>query len=240
MRGLGHPGTVTTIRRAFLTAASACLALWVGRVAVADEPSMTIVALGDSTTAGTPAFRSPVESPPEGRGNPESQYTYWMMQRHPEWRVLNRGVNGERTDQLLRRFARDVTAHHARVVILLAGVNDLYQGSPAERVISQLQRLYDRAAQEHLTIVACTILPYAGIDAARRERLTRVNAWIRDTSASRGWVFCDLFTAAQDSAAPWTLKGSPDGLHPGVAGYRAMGEALADVIERWLASSPGP
>ena len=37
--------------------------------------TLTIVALGDSTTAGTPAFKSPIEAPPNGSGNVESQYS---------------------------------------------------------------------------------------------------------------------------------------------------------------------
>ena len=68
----------------------------------------TIVALGDSTTAGTPGFRSPIEAPPNGAGDVESQYAYWLMQEHADWRVLNRGVNGERTDEIRSRFRRDV------------------------------------------------------------------------------------------------------------------------------------
>ena len=59
---------------------------------------ITIVALGDSTTAGTPGHKSPIEAPPHGSGNVESQYAYWLMQTHPDWQVLNRGVNGERSD----------------------------------------------------------------------------------------------------------------------------------------------
>ena len=64
---------------------------------------ITIVALGDSTTAGTPGFQSPLEAPPNGAGNVESQYAYWLMRAHPEWQVLNRGVNGERSDQIRAR-----------------------------------------------------------------------------------------------------------------------------------------
>ena len=71
---------------------------------------MTVIALGDSTTAGTPAFKSPLEAPPDGAGNVESQYMHWLMKIHPAWRVLNRGVNGERSDQIRARFARDVIA----------------------------------------------------------------------------------------------------------------------------------
>jgi hypothetical protein len=39
---------------------------------------ITIIALGDSTTAGTPGFKSPLESPPDDSGNIESQYAYWL------------------------------------------------------------------------------------------------------------------------------------------------------------------
>ena len=46
----------------------------------------TIIALGDSTTAGTPGFKSPIEAPPNGAGNVESQYAYWLMKTHPDWR----------------------------------------------------------------------------------------------------------------------------------------------------------
>lgn len=208
--------------------------------AVSPAPSpgklQTIVALGDSTTAGTPGFQSPVEAPPDGRGDPQSQYAYWMMQRHPEWRVVNRGVNGERTDDMLRRFARDVAAQHPQVVIILAGVNDLYEGDPASRIIEQLQALYTRATEQDVTVVACTIMPYAGMNEAQRTAMAQVNTWIRDYSASHGLLFCDLFSVLRDPASPWQLKDSPDGLHPDVAGYRAMGEALTGVLERWLRS----
>jgi lysophospholipase L1-like esterase len=70
--------------------------------------TIRIVALGDSTTAGTPGFLSPLEVPPDGSGNPESQYTYWIRKMHPDWIILNRGVNGQRTDEILARFNRDV------------------------------------------------------------------------------------------------------------------------------------
>src|SRR5262249_44314137 len=91
-------------------------------------PVPVIVALGDSTTAGTPLFRSPVEAPPAGRGDERSQYAYWLSRAHPEWRVLNRGVNGERTDQIAARFDRDVLAASPQLVVIIAGVNDVYQG----------------------------------------------------------------------------------------------------------------
>ena len=56
-----------------------------------DVQTTRIVALGDSTTAGTPGFQSPLEAPPNGRGDETSQYAYWLMRAQPGWEVLNRG-----------------------------------------------------------------------------------------------------------------------------------------------------
>ena len=196
------------------------------------KPRLAIVALGDSTTAGTPDFQSPVEAPPAGRGNIQSQYAHWMTQRHPEWCVLNRGVNGERTDEIFRRFARDVAAVSPQIVIILAGVNDLYRGAPAARVEQQLRRLYGQARRAHIIVIACTILPYNGMSEAVRQQMAEVNVWIRDYSREQGLLFCDAFHAVEDPAQPWHLRGTPDGLHPDVDGYRRLGEALTTIIEQ--------
>src|SRR5579872_3378970 len=105
----------------------------------------TIVALGDSTTAGTPGFQSPIEAPPDGRGDVTSQYAYWLMNTHPEWRVLNRGVNGQRTDQIHARFDPDVLEARPHAVVIIAGVNDIYQGRSAGAVTRELEGMYDIA-----------------------------------------------------------------------------------------------
>src|SRR4051812_50202776 len=89
---------------------------------------ITIVALGDSTTAGTPAFKSPIEAPPNGSGNVESQYAYWLMQTHPEWQVLNRGVNGEGSDQICSRVARGAGGGEPAGGGLLPGREDRHPG----------------------------------------------------------------------------------------------------------------
>ena len=97
-----------------------------------------IIALGDSTTAGTPAFKSPLESAPLGSGDETSQYAFWLMKAHPEWVVLNRGINGQRSDEIRARFERDVIQNAPAAVVIIAGVNDVYQGRPASEAISTL------------------------------------------------------------------------------------------------------
>jgi lysophospholipase L1-like esterase len=194
-----------------------------------------IVALGDSTTAGTPAFQSPIEAPPDGAGNPESQFSYWLMQRHPGWTVLNRGVNGERTDQIAARFDRDVVASKPAVVIILAGVNDVYQGRSVAYVTGQLRAMYDRAAAAGIPVVAGSIVPYNTATDEQNDKMREINAWIAAEAVRDPHIeFADTRAAAAAPGQPDKLSGSPDGLHPDVAGYRKMADALEPAILRRL------
>lgn len=190
-----------------------------------------IVALGDSTTAGTPGFKSAIEAPPNGEGDRESQFAYWLMQRHPGWTVLNRGVNGERSDQIAARFTRDVLEAKPRVVIIIAGVNDVYQGRPVSHVVEQLRVMYDRAAKAGIPVVAGSIVPYNTATDEQNEKMRQINTWIAAEAARDPAIeFADTRAATAAPGRPDHLAGSPDGLHPDVAGYRKMAEALAPAI----------
>jgi lysophospholipase L1-like esterase len=197
---------------------------------------VTIVALGDSTTAGTPGFKSPVEAPPSGAGNVESQYAYWLQRAHPDWQILNRGVNGERSDQIRGRFARDVVAQKPAVVVVIAGVNDIYEGRSAESVEAELGAMYETARLEHIAVVAGTIIPFNTATPDQNARMRAVNGWIRKYAESHaGVMFCDTRTAVAAPNDPDRLASSPDDLHPSSDGYRLMAIALEPAIRGALA-----
>jgi lysophospholipase L1-like esterase len=191
-----------------------------------------IVALGDSTTAGTPGWKSALEAPPSGRGDETSQYAYWLMQRHPEWEVLNRGVNGERSDEIRRRFQRDVIDQHPKAVVIIAGVNDVYQGRRVEHVIEQLRDMYERAQAAGIRVVAGTIVPYNTATPEQNEKMRRINEWI--LSAGPSVVPVDTRKAVGAPDDPNKLADSPDSLHPSASGYRLMAEAIGPALERAL------
>ncbi len=193
---------------------------------------LRIVALGDSTTAGTPGFQSPLEAPPNGRGDETSQYAYWLMKAQPEWDVLNRGVNGERSDQIAARFARDVLAVSPVAVVIIAGVNDVYQGRAADYVTGHLRKMYDLAAHAGIRIVAGTIVPYNTATADQNERMHLVNTWIRQqVTTDPAVAFVDTRAAVAAAGDLDRLADSPDGLHPSPGGYRQMAEVIRPVLE---------
>ncbi len=194
-----------------------------------------IVALGDSTTAGTPLFLSSIEAPPEGRGDVRSQFAYWLMHVEPTWRVLNHGVNGERSDEIAARFERDVIAHHPAAVVIIAGVNDVYQGREVGHVTRALRTMYDRAARAALPVVAGSIVPYNTATDAANATMRAINDWIAAEAArDPNLTFADTRHAVAAPDDGNRLAASPDGLHPDIDGYRRMAEAIAPAIQRAL------
>jgi lysophospholipase L1-like esterase len=195
------------------------------------QPTVRIVAMGDSTTAGTPAFRSPRETPPKGSGDETSQYAYWLMKAHPDWEVINQGINAQRSDQIAARFEADVIALKPAVVVIIAGVNDVYQGRPAQHVKDQLAAMYRRAHDAGIRVVAGTIIPYNTATADQNARMKEINEWIRSQGQARpGVIFVDTRAAVAATNDPDKLASSPDGLHPDAAGYRKMASAIEKVI----------
>src|SRR6266850_5325155 len=189
---------------------------------------ITIVALGDSTTAGTPGFKSALEAPPNGAGDVESQYAYWLTKTHADWRVLNRGVHGERSDHIRARFQRDVVDARADAVVIVAGVNDVYQGRSAASVQPELEAMYTAARAARIVVVAGSIIPYDTAGADENARMHAINDWIRTYAAAHpeAMVFCDTRAAVAPPGQPDRLVSSPDGLHPSPQGYKLMAEAL--------------
>jgi lysophospholipase L1-like esterase len=192
---------------------------------------MRIVALGDSTTAGTPFFQSPLEAPPHGRGDPRGQFAYWLMDMRPDWYILNRGINGQRSDQIAARFERDVLAERPEAVIIIGGVNDVYAGLPASHVKTVLARLYERARQASIPVVAGSIVPYNTATPQACTAMRDINDWIRQEAGRHAHMrFADTRAATAAPGDPDRLAGSPDNLHPDVDGYRRMAEALAPAL----------
>ena len=192
-----------------------------------------IVCLGDSTTAGTPLFKSPIEAPPDGEGDERSQFAYWLRLARPDWRVLNCGVNGERSDEIAARFDRDVLAHSPEVVVIIAGVNDVYQGRSVDHVTSQLAAMYERARAAGIAIVAGAIVPYNTATPEQNVNMRAINEWIKSASGP-GLKFVDTRAAVAAAHDLDKLAASHDGLHPDIDGYRRMADALLPAIETAL------
>jgi len=190
---------------------------------------LTIVALGDSTTAGTPFYRSPLEAPPDGVGDADAFYGTWIMKREPEWTVLDYGISAQRSDEIRDRLNKALKPH-PQYVIVLAGVNDICQWDDPQLTAQNLAGMYREIQLEGAVPVAATILPFDTAAPKQTAQIRQLNAWIRETAKRLRIPIVDFNKAVVDPAQPDRLNGTPDGLHPDMGTYRQMGLAALRVL----------
>jgi lysophospholipase L1-like esterase len=95
--------------------------------------------------------------------------------------------------------------------------------------------MYDRAGDARIPVVAGSIVSYNTATPDQNARMRDINAWIEgEASRDPNLTFADTRKAAAAANNLDLLSGSPDGLHPDVAGYRRMADALEPAILRAL------
>ena len=122
---------------------------------------LTVVALGDSTTAGTPFFRSPLEAPPYGAGDPEGFYGFWIMKKENR---LDRpelcGVSGQRSDEIRDRLDGALAQKSGFMWWCWPASMTSIKARISRTTVRNLGGMY-REIQRHACIpVAATVLPF--------------------------------------------------------------------------------
>jgi len=195
--------------------------------------AVKIVAFGDSLTVG----ESELGSDPEEYASYPG-YLEFLAQRHlgkhrsdVKVSVVNRGVCGDLTSGMLRRFSRDVVVEKPDYVIILGGTNDIGWLMDPAMIADNLSMIYDAALDAGIVPIACTVPSILGLDELIPPR-SRLNRMIRTEAEKRSIASLDLFAATADSETNrLSEQYSADGLHLNMKGYRQIGQYIFD---NWL------
>jgi lysophospholipase L1-like esterase len=207
------------------------------RVEVAAAPdTRAVVAFGDSITDGA---RSTANMNARW---PDTLARRLAEQRGPKVAVLNAGISGNQVlgdgagVSALARFDKDVLMQTGVThVIVMEGINDigLARANPspsADDLIAAHRQLIARAHARGLKIYGATLTPYEGAayySAEGEAKRKALNDWIRTSGEYDGVIDFDKVTRDPNSPGKFAaFADSGDHLHPGDAGYKAMGEAV--------------
>lgn len=204
-----------------------------------------IVVIGDSITDGygvpansntrwTDAFAERLQSSPETA----------------RLSVLNHGIGGNRVlldglgPNALARFERDVLSQTGvGYFIILEGVNDLgvlTRDGPAtsqqhadlvHSITAAYAQMVERARARGVKAIGATIMPFSASDyyhppAETEADRNAINAWIRTPGNFDGVIDFDAAMRNPDDPSRLRPEVDNDHLHPSVAGYRAMADAV--------------
>jgi len=164
---------------------------------------------------------------------------------------IDRGISGQTTPQMLIRFRPDVIALRPKVVVILAGTNDIAGNTgpmPLAAIEDNLSSMYDLAHANGIRVVFASLLPISDyeknqdgqaiIRSKQRppEQITSLNAWMKKYAAAHGSIYLDYYSAMADDKGFLKEELSEDGLHPNQKGYEVMAP-LAEQAIAWALKS---
>lgn len=174
---------------------------------------------------------------------------YWKLADYfPGKHYINRGIDGQSTPQMLVRFRQDVIDLQPRVLVVLAGTNDIAGVTGRTRnedIEANYASMAELAQLHHIRAVFASLLPAnnnSSEDAKESyalrppERILALNQWLKNYCAKNGFVYLDYFSALVDDKGMLKRSLSDDGLHPNAAGYKIMAPLAEKAIARSLAA----
>ena len=154
---------------------------------------------------------------------------------------INRGISGQTTPQMLIRFRQDVIQLKPKVVVILAGINDIAANTgPAttEMIINNIKGMAELAHANGIKVILSSTLPAydfpwrEGMEPAKKVK--ELNALIEAYCNEKGHVYLDYYSAMVDERGGLPKKYASDEVHPTQAGYAVMEPLVTAAIEQAL------
>jgi lysophospholipase L1-like esterase len=150
---------------------------------------------------------------------------------------INRGISGQTTPQMLLRFRTDVIELKPKIVVILAGTNDIAGNTgPAtlEMILGNLISMCELAKANGIKVVLCSVLPAydypwkSGLEPA--DKIIELNKMIIKYAKANKIPYVDYYSSTVDNRKGLKSIYSQDGVHPNKEGYRVMGPIVETTI----------
>ncbi|TXH29688.1 MAG: G-D-S-L family lipolytic protein [Cyclobacteriaceae bacterium] len=154
---------------------------------------------------------------------------------------INRGISGQTTPQMLLRFKQDVIDLNPKVVVILAGTNDI-AGNTGPMTLEQSRdniiAMAQLAKANGIKVILSSVIPAfdfpwrPGLEPA--PKIVALNQMIKAYCARNKIVYLDYHTAMKDERNGLKKELGSDGVHPNEAGYEIMGPLAEQAIKAAL------
>ncbi|HEX7530358.1 MAG TPA: SGNH/GDSL hydrolase family protein [Pyrinomonadaceae bacterium] len=164
---------------------------------------------------------------------------------------IDRGISGQTTPQMLIRFRPDVIALQPKVVVVLAGTNDI-AGNTGPMTLGMIEdnltSMFDLAHANGIRVVFASLLPISDYEKNKDgqaiirtkqrppEQIKALNEWMKKYAAAHGGIYLDYYSAMADDKGFLKEELSEDGLHPNQKGYDIMAPLAEQAIAMALKS----
>ena len=155
---------------------------------------------------------------------------------------IDRGISGQTTPQMLVRFRQDVINLKPKVVVILAGINDINGNtgpSTLEMIEDNIQSMAELAKASNIQVVISSVLPcdsiYVRPDLHPAERVLQLNVWLKKYASENHCIYLDYFPDLANEKNGLKEEYTDDGIHPNKAGYEVMAPLADEAVKQALA-----
>lgn len=162
---------------------------------------------------------------------------------------VNRGISGQTTSQMLLRFRPDVIDLKPKVVVILAGTNDIGAITGAmtiEAIEGNIISMVELARANNINVVLASVLPVSDYNKNRAgetivrtvqrppAQIAALNERLKKYAAANDLVYLDYYSATADEKGFLKSEIANDGLHPNAKGYEIMKPLAENAIKTAL------
>ena len=158
-----------------------------------------------------------------------------------EKQYINRGISGQTTPQMLVRFRADVINLKPKLVVLLAGANDIAENtghSSLEMITNNIFSMAELAEAHDIKVILCSVLPALFFPWNTKihpvEKILNLNKMIQKYATEKEHFYLDYYSAMVDKNKGLTEDYSDDGMHPNKTGYLVMNTIVEEAITKML------
>ncbi len=157
---------------------------------------------------------------------------------------INRGISGQTTPQILLRFKEDAIDLKPKIIVILAGTNDIAENTgpiTLEKINENIISMAEMAKRNGIIVILSSVLPAfdypwkPGLQPA--EKIVSLNTMIKNYATKNEIIYLDYYSAMVDKRKGLKDEYTYDGVHPNKAGYQVMAPLAEDAINRALKSS---
>ncbi|GGZ13501.1 hypothetical protein GCM10007049_01640 [Echinicola pacifica] len=155
--------------------------------------------------------------------------------------LINRGISGQTTAQMLLRFRQDVLALEPQVVAILGGTNDLAANrgpSTIPQITGNIFSMAELAQAKGLKVILCSVLPAANYSwrpgIAPSEDILAINKILAEYALKNNLKYLDYYSPMVDENKALKPGLGRDTVHPSLEGYQIMEKLLLESIQEVL------
>ena len=165
---------------------------------------------------------------------------YDLDKYYNELPVVNSGISGNTTDDILNDMKKRAYQYNPSKVFLLIGTNDLIHNKSNEEIVEKVEKIIEEIKEnrskaeiylQSIYPVNYKLSPYM-VKNRKNDDIKEINEKLEDYCEDNDITYIDMYDLLKDKDDNFNSKYTKDGLHPNDDGYEVITKELKKYLDK--------